>query len=564
VSILFPGGSSEMLRQVMETQDRYSVNRVFIPMMAEVIREAAAKVPGRTLRVLELGAGDGNLTWELADALRGLNVEYHMTDIGRAFVVGGQKEAAARELDFLRFGVLDVTRDPAEQGYDRYGFDVLVAFDVVHATPDVAETMRNLKRLLAPGGFTMILEPTRDQHWISLIWGLAEGWWLYADELRTLHPLLEPDRWEELLAGLGFSYHGVFPADAEERATVDHSLLVVQQAVDLRAGEYLETVVERWHERRRELAERVRKVNRLEAAGAEVEVWKSTAEEIPSAVVRLRESWGPLGGVLHAAGAWNGAGDELDAAAYARVLASSSATLEALEAGLAGEEPEMKLLVSPLAAAGDEAAGPAQATDLYFAARALRGESAGWRSLAWGVPIDAGTSGRGLPPQLGALALSAVRRSPELPRVLLTHQPEAAMAACWNRLPTRRRPLEETLTLGGEGYVAPETEQEKGVAAIWEQVLGIAQIGLHDNFFEVGGDSLIATQIHSRIVERFDVEMPVDRLFILATVEEQAREVAQIQAAQENEDHEEIMAVLAEMSEDEVKEALLDLHATGD
>ncbi len=575
VSILFPGGSSEMLRQVMETQDRYSVNRIFYPVMVEVIREAAAGLSHRPLRVLEFGAGDGNLTWELAEALRGANVEYHMTDIGRAFVVAGQREAAARGLDFLRFGVLDVTRDPAAQGYERYGFDVLLAFDVVHATPDVAETMRNLRRLLAPGGWTMILEPTRDQHWISLIWGLAEGWWLYADEIRTLHPLLEPARWEELLAGLGFSYHGVFPLDAEERATVDHSLLVVQQDVDLRAGEYLETVVERWHERRRELAERVRKVGRLEAAGAEVEVWKSTAEEIPAAVGRARERWGRLRGVLHAAGAWNGAGleDELDAAAYASVLASASATLSALEEGLADEEPEMKLLVSPLAAAGDELSGPANATDLYFAARASRGEGAAWRSLAWGVPIDGGTAGGGLarrgtngglPPHLGASALAAVLRAPELRRVLLTHQPAAAMAAAWNRLPTRRRPLEEALAIGGDEYVAPESEQEKGVAAIWEQVLGIARIGLHDNFFEVGGDSLIATQIHSRIVERFDVEMPVDKLFILATVEEQAREVAQIQTVREKEDHEEIMAVLAELSDDEVEETLLDLHATGD
>ncbi|MCP4654603.1 MAG: acyltransferase domain-containing protein, partial [bacterium] len=568
VSILYPDGSTEMLRQVMETQDRYSINRIFYPLMVEQIREAAAGLSHRPLRILEFGAGDGNLTWELAEALRGYNVEYHFTDIGRAFVVAGRKAAEERGLDFMRFGVLDVTRDPEEQGYERYSFDVLVTFDVVHATPRIRETMLNLKRLLAPGGWTMLLEPTRDQHWITLIWGLAEGWWLFADEeLRTLHPLLDSRQWADVLGDLGFSHCEVFPLDLVARAAVDHSLLVVQQPADLRVAEYLEAAVARWQERRRRIAERTRRVQELESRGTEVVLLQADIEnagEVTAAVGPLRERWGPLAGVVHAAGPWNGTGqrdDELDPAAYPRTLNRSAAAIRALEAAVAADGCELALLVSPLAAAGDEVPGPENAADLYLSAYASRDRAAAvsWRSLAWGVPVTGASRGEGLSSHLGATALAGLVDCPELTRVLVTHRPPAAMAGAWNRLPDTRTAGASGAGGAGDGYVAPDTEQEKTVAGIWQEVLGIERVGLHDNFFELGGDSLIATQIHSRIRETFKIKMPVEKLFELPTLEAQARAVAEILAEKDQRQHEEIMAVLTELSDEEAEQALLEL-----
>ncbi|NTW01287.1 MAG: amino acid adenylation domain-containing protein, partial [Oscillochloris sp.] len=68
------------------------------------------------------------------------------------------------------------------------------------------------------------------------------------------------------------------------------------------------------------------------------------------------------------------------------------------------------------------------------------------------------------------------------------------------------------------GYVAPSGEVELTIAALWEQVLGIEQIGIYDDFFELGGHSLLATQMISRLRERYNVELPLRNLFDAPTV----------------------------------------------
>ncbi|MGF6097385.1 amino acid adenylation domain-containing protein [Pseudomonas sp. 18175] len=64
----------------------------------------------------------------------------------------------------------------------------------------------------------------------------------------------------------------------------------------------------------------------------------------------------------------------------------------------------------------------------------------------------------------------------------------------------------------------PGTEQEKAVAAIWEQVLDVAQLGLDADFFERGGHSLLATRITSRVRESLGVDVPLKTLFEHSTL----------------------------------------------
>ncbi|WP_143129368.1 phosphopantetheine-binding protein, partial [Pseudomonas fluorescens] len=62
-------------------------------------------------------------------------------------------------------------------------------------------------------------------------------------------------------------------------------------------------------------------------------------------------------------------------------------------------------------------------------------------------------------------------------------------------------------------YVAPQTELEQQVAAIWADVLCLPQVGLNDNFFEVGGHSLLAIQITSRVHAELGLEVPLVEVF---------------------------------------------------
>ena len=79
-------------------------------------------------------------------------------------------------------------------------------------------------------------------------------------------------------------------------------------------------------------------------------------------------------------------------------------------------------------------------------------------------------------------------------------------------LPDRARSEEDTKDL------APRTPTEDMIARIWTDVLGVARIGVHDNFFDLGGHSLRAMQIISRMRRVLEVEIPLRRVFETPTV----------------------------------------------
>jgi acyl carrier protein len=71
-------------------------------------------------------------------------------------------------------------------------------------------------------------------------------------------------------------------------------------------------------------------------------------------------------------------------------------------------------------------------------------------------------------------------------------------------------------------FVAPRDPVEDALAGIWTEVLGIEPVGVCDNFFALGGDSLLATQLISRVRAAFRVELPLGTIFREPTVAEQA------------------------------------------
>ncbi len=87
------------------------------------------------------------------------------------------------------------------------------------------------------------------------------------------------------------------------------------------------------------------------------------------------------------------------------------------------------------------------------------------------------------------------------------------------KIDRQRLPLPE-VDRGGleEAFVAPRTPLEAQMAAIWSQVLGSPELGVHDNFFALGGHSLMATQVMTRVRSAFEVELPLRALFEAPTV----------------------------------------------
>lgn len=67
-------------------------------------------------------------------------------------------------------------------------------------------------------------------------------------------------------------------------------------------------------------------------------------------------------------------------------------------------------------------------------------------------------------------------------------------------------------------FVAPRTTLERTVADIWQELLGVEKVGLHDNFFEMGGHSLLLVQLHYRLQVSLERDVPITKLFQHPTV----------------------------------------------
>jgi len=78
-----------------------------------------------------------------------------------------------------------------------------------------------------------------------------------------------------------------------------------------------------------------------------------------------------------------------------------------------------------------------------------------------------------------------------------------------------------------EAFVTPRTPTEEVLAGMWAEVLCLKQVGVLDNFFDLGGNSLLVTQVISRIRDAFQVELPFRRFFEAPTVTELASAILQ-------------------------------------
>ena len=115
--------------------------------------------------------------------------------------------------------------------------------------------------------------------------------------------------------------------------------------------------------------------------------------------------------------------------------------------------------------------------------------------------------------------------------------------------PEGKRPV------NSQPYVSPQSEIEKELVRIWEEVLDVRPIGIYDNFFDLGGHSLAATRIISRAVEKFQLELPLQSLFQSPTVNEMAKVFQKYEGKKATEmDLERILGEIEAMSEHEAQQ----------
>ena len=280
-----------------------------------------------------------------------------------------------------------------------------------------------------------------------------------------------------------------------------------------------------------------KRLDELRKIGADVwAVQADVAEEMQmSALVEsIEKRYGPIDGVIHAAGVLSGSPiRELLPAHTEEHFRAKAHGLIVLDRIFARRRPRLMLLTSSLAAVlggmGTAAYGAANAFLDAKAAETRRQGSGGWLSIQW----DSWDFGGGRAP---ALSLSPEEGIEALRRILgeptagaggvvavsvakLTARVDRWVRRAVSVVPTAeaRSTLYARPVMVGT-FVAPRTEAEVIVAAVWGELLGIKEVGASDNFFDLGGHSLLLMKVHARLVERFGRDVPVVEMFRHPTV----------------------------------------------
>lgn len=184
------------------------------------------------LRVLEIDAGLGDRTTDILRSLKRpdgqiLYSQYVYADMSSG-ILNTAKERF-RGSPNLEFTLLDVAQDMADQGFEGRQFDLIIASSILYSTPDVQQTLRNIRGLLAPEGRLLLQEPRPGLKWVKFVLGSLSSWWSHQRDGRMEGPFLQTPKLQEELESAGFDDVNVVASDFSSESVVGSIIIARTQ-----------------------------------------------------------------------------------------------------------------------------------------------------------------------------------------------------------------------------------------------------------------------------------------------------------------------------------------------
>jgi acyl transferase domain-containing protein/ubiquinone/menaquinone biosynthesis C-methylase UbiE/acyl carrier protein len=225
LDLLFPSGSVDDIEKLYRDSP---FARFYNGMIEAAVQAIVSRMPAdRPLKVLEIGGGTGSTTASVLPNLPPGSTEYTFSDV-TPLLIAKAREKFSR-FPFVKYRVLDIEKDPLSQGFEAHSYDIAIAANVLHATADLRETIKNVQSLLTSDGVLLLLEGSRPLRFGDLIVGLTEGWWKFKDTaLRPSHALISSGKWQEILADSGFTDVVVRPDGEPDGVLANQSLILAR------------------------------------------------------------------------------------------------------------------------------------------------------------------------------------------------------------------------------------------------------------------------------------------------------------------------------------------------
>jgi ubiquinone/menaquinone biosynthesis C-methylase UbiE len=201
--ILFPVFSLEYIEGIFKG---YRLADYFNVLIARIVSDYVRSAQ-RPVNILEIGSGSGSTSEFVFDMIKDLpGCRFIFTDISKVFTRKADRKYSA-SYPFVQFQQLDVEKNLKDQGIEDDSIDLMIAANVIHATRNINDTLTNLQPALKTGGILLLNEVTESQDFVTLTFGMMDGWWRFEDiQLRLPDtPLLSLESWKKILSAMNFN-----------------------------------------------------------------------------------------------------------------------------------------------------------------------------------------------------------------------------------------------------------------------------------------------------------------------------------------------------------------------
>jgi acyl transferase domain-containing protein/acyl carrier protein len=304
------------------------------------------------------------------------------------------------------------------------------------------------------------------------------------------------------------------------------------------------------HSEEEPISIKIRRLQDIERSGSEVLIVRADvadAVQMKRAIDQIYARFGALNGVIHGAGNVAATGffsvDETEVDVCERQFHAKVRGLIVLEEVIRRRKLDFVVLLSSVSSvlAGIGYVGYSAGNIFMdaFAHKYTQKSGVPWISIDWDTwafdrdPAgDAGMTSLGMTPEEGVEAFRRILSGAMLAQIVVSTGDLWARIYQWTD-PTHLQGARQAHEKESTGlhsrpeltnpYAAPGNSVERAIAEIWQETLGIAQVGVADNFFlDLSGSSLLATQVASKLRTKFQVELPLRRFFEGPTVAELA------------------------------------------
>ncbi|KAL9630422.1 MAG: hypothetical protein Q9164_006425 [Protoblastenia rupestris] len=128
----------------------------------------------------------------------------------------------------MMFKTLNIEGDVMAQGFSEQSFDLIIASNVLHTATGLVQAIKNIRRLVKPGGYLLLQEPTGELLRFNFMMCGRPDWWCRMDDGRELKPTISPVEWDSLLRQCGFAGVDSIAYDSQDVKMHTTSVMVTQ------------------------------------------------------------------------------------------------------------------------------------------------------------------------------------------------------------------------------------------------------------------------------------------------------------------------------------------------